>query len=108
MTLSQKTRDELCSMNKAERAGERCVIMKRLNAEAKELTHGIDESIQIYRDKIKTCDTRRFDILKENQLLEVVSYDERNHYRCSIADVHPKLAEFDKESNRQRKEILLM
>jgi hypothetical protein len=82
--------------------------MKRLNAEAKALVSKVDTTIQRLRDDIKEQETYRFNLLKENQLLEVVSYDERNHYRCSIADTHPELAEFDKESNRQRKEILLM
>ena len=108
MTMSQKTRDELVQMNRNERAEERCIIMKRLNSNAKELTKLIDDAIRDSREEIKEFESDRFNILKYNMLLEVVSYDERNHYRCSLSDTHPELAEFDKESNRQSKEILLM
>ena len=112
--MSEKVRDELLRMNSNERRDERCVISKRLYASAKKLTKKQSDKIDQIALKIKVLDgekaqlyTEKEDIIKTARLTGVVSHIQNNR-GCDMEDDHPELIEFDKESNKQRKEILLM
>jgi len=112
--ISEKTRDSLLKMNGDERRDERCMIMKRLVAEAKKLTSKQDKVIDALRTKIKALEKEitvvvgeKNDLIIKHRMKGVVS---RINYTngCEIEEQHPDLLKFDAESNKQRKEILLM
>ena len=101
-------------MNSNERKDERCVLTKQLTAECKKLTSAQDKEIDKLSIKIKSLEElQRFAqkektaIIKKNRMTGVM---QRTNYTsgCELDEQHPELLKFDAETNKQRKEILLM
>ena len=111
--ISQKSRDDLVSMLDIERSGLRCDIMKELHAEADEIKFpfsakmmSIQKEIDALCDKKEAVKAERTQALSESMLLV---FDERDRYAsCPISDLHPNLQEFDAETNRLKKEIIML
>ena len=111
--ISQKSRDELILMLRIERDAERCELMKELHAEAKVIKEPFDAKVDAWRGRVKEFETdilgelsKRSDALSEKQLLVFDSYD--RYSSCPTSDLHPRLKEFDAESNKLKREIILM
>ena len=112
--ISEKTRDSLLKMNSDERRDERCLVVKRLTVECKELTSAQDKEIGKLSAKIKSLEELqtvaqkdKTAIIKKHRMTGVMN---RTNYTngCELDEQHPDLLEFDAESNKQRKKILLM
>ena len=111
--MSQKSRDELIEMLRVERSVLRCAISKELHAEAKPIRapfdaiiKGLQCDIKEFESQINGVSSERHDALSELNLLEFDEYDRYNS--CKASDLHPRLKDFDAESNILKKEITLM
>ena len=111
--MSQKSRDELIEMLRVERSVLRCAISKELHAEAKPIRAPFDKDIKHLNDTIKghqesiiRIEGERTSALSESNLLQFDEYD--RYSSCSTSDLHPRLKEFDAESNELKREIILM
>lgn len=113
---TETVRKELLKMHGTERQSMRCTMAHDLKKEADVLTKTIDFTIDklvkkndLLNDQIRETDKK----LKETRADREKMLDEAKlntmsrNYSCSITELHPSLVEFDAESDRLRKEILL-
>ena len=111
--MSQKSRDDLVSMLHVERNALRCEIMKDLHSEAKVIKDKFVSTIANARNSIKCAEKEIETLKKERSLLlgkdKLLVFDEYDFGNsCSAYDLHPSLKEFDAETNRLKKEIIML
>lgn len=100
---SGKVRDELLSMKRKERQELRCDLIKELSVAKNKLVKAEDSLIKKLNKQIEETQEERCKILKEHKLLSFsVSYGE-----CRTSILHTKIIEFDKQTDKEIKEILI-
>ena len=114
---TEHVRKELLKMHDSDRKNMRCVMTQELTTKANELTAQVDkdesstvEMIATMNAELKELNTELVLIqqLRRTMLEDAKLYNMHKSYSCSISELHPSLIEFDDESDRLRKDILLM
>ena len=98
-----KVRSELLSMLRDERRQERCELCKALKKEGDELVKQHDKEIRELRVDLEELEADRSKILKNAKLYE---FDGPRRGECATDVLHQKLIEFDKETDKNIKELL--
>lgn len=117
MAMTTAVRDGLLKIHQQERDDLRCVIAKRLNNEAKEITKdenglikSMEGTIESHKNTIQDIqnDISKQKILRDSVLKDAKLFNigKSNMSGCDLEGQHPDLIEFDHETRDLRKAIL--